>query len=184
MKKIILASLMAILFVGAYAQEQEDEPKIKYSNITEFGFMMASPKGIGFEATTVNGFSINKKHCLGLGIGIGAQAYNEYYYGGTAYTPIFANYRLYFQPNKTFSPHINVAFGGLMVSDGEGFYSSVSAGFRAGKFSFSSGVSFMPVRRPSDEVLYYDEWGNRYWEDGPKEWYYPFGVMLKWGFSF
>lgn len=180
MKKIILASLMAILFVGAYAQEEE--PKIKYSNITEFGFMMASPKGIGFEATTVNGFTINKKHCLGLGIGIGAQTYREYY-EGTAYTPIFANYRLYFQPDKTFSPHINVAFGGLMVSDGEGFYSSVSAGFRAGKFSFSSGVSFMPVFRPS-EVYYYDQWESCYSGEGPKEWYYPFGIMLKWGFSF
>ncbi|MDR0364660.1 MAG: hypothetical protein LBH92_06565 [Bacteroidales bacterium] len=180
MKKISLTVLMSLILAFTTAQERDQEAKITYSNITEFGFFMASPRGVAFEATTMNGFAINKQHCLGFGIGIGFQSYEEYE-SVAVYTPIFVNYRLYFKPGERFSPHINASLGSFLLDDGEGLYSSFSAGFRAGKFSFSSGISFMPVQR-SEKI-----WDSQIPYDASQEeskWYYPFGVLLKWGFSF
>ena len=62
--------LAAVLLTNASLSAQENE-KISYSNITEFGLITASPKGIGVEATTAHGIAFDKTHILGFGVGIG-----------------------------------------------------------------------------------------------------------------
>jgi len=179
MKKTTL--FLVLLFVtvfSALAQEEADVEKFNYSNITEFGFNTTSPEGIAFEATTVHGFSINKKHCIGFGVGIGLHSQIP----STIYTPIFFNYRIYFKPTKTFSPHVNVIAGGVLVDDGKGIIASFSSGFRAGKFSLSSGLSFMAICRTYTQEFISGGYITEIKTD--KEWIYPFGVTIKVGFSF
>ena len=133
-------SLLAV-FISVSAQKN-DSTRISYSNITEFGdvnMRVISDIGFSLEVTSVHGFSIDKKHHIGLGMGIGFD-----FFSLGAYSPVFLNYRHCFTPDKTFSPHINVAFGGAMLGyDYLGMYSSITAGFIAGKFSFSSGFSLI-----------------------------------------
>jgi len=175
--RTFLAAAILLVSVSLSAQETETKETIAYSNITEFGLITASPKGVGLEATTAHGISFNKTHHLGLGVGIG-MSWHEY--SNTAYMPIFVNYRCYFKPNNSFSPHVNIAVGGLVPREGYGIYSSITMGFRAGKFSFSSGLSFTPIFDDSDRHYIFSD---PYWR--PKaEWYYPFGITLKWGFTF
>jgi len=165
----------------ALSAQENGTDKISYSNITEFGLIATSPIGISFEATTVHGFAIMKKHHFGFGVGIGGTVHRDYRNGMGAYMPLFVNYRCYFKPDKNFSPHVNAALGGLIINDGYGIYSSVTAGFKAGKFSFSSGFSFFAVQR--DEQWYiYDSWTSSWYSE--KNWYFPFGITLKWGFAF
>jgi hypothetical protein len=187
----------ALLFATVSLSAQEKET-ITYSNITEFGFMATSPRGLTFEATTVNGFALNKQHHVGLGLGMGfiyhtSPSSSSYYYNDDfliMHTPVFVNYRYYFKPEKSFSPHINAALGGIMVRDGFGIYSALTMGFKAGKFSFSSGLSFIVLER--EERIYngwWDDWGGYYQSSDSngkteKKWYFPFGFTLKCGFSF
>jgi len=196
MKNTVLA-LIAFLAVSvsAFAQDNETKENIKYSNITEFGFFTASPRSFAFEGTMVHGVSIDKQHHLGLGIGIGWNNCHSYRYS-TAHMPMFVNYRYYFSPNKKFSPHFNVALGGVAVGDGGGIYSALTAGFRAGKFSFSSGLSFMAVYREEMWSKWYNTYPypydpyNSYMPDGysinyyQKDWHFPFGIVIKCGFTF
>ena len=186
-------TLAAFLVISVSLAAQENE-KIKYSNVTEFGFTAASPKGISFEATTAHGFSIEKQHHLGLGTGIGTILLNQggYYNkpkrtNSTVYMPIFFNYRVYFKPDKKFSPHVNIAVGGLTIEDGAGVYSAVTMGFKVGAFSFSSGLSFMPYyRKYYFHGFFYEAWGTIIEQKSYTytEWYYPFGMTLKLGFAF
>ncbi|MDR2410686.1 MAG: hypothetical protein LBE13_21600 [Bacteroidales bacterium] len=182
--KVFLSSMFLwASIVILFAQEQGHKKNIDYSNISEVGFVTTSPRGIAFEATTVNGFSINKKHHIGLGVGFGGSFY-ETYYTGTAYTPVFINYRFYFKPENKFSPHVNISAGGLLVKDGEGLCSSFTAGFKAGKFSFSSGISFMAIYRGekvTKEDCYYS---YRYsYKTTVSQWHFPFGITVKCGFT-
>ena len=187
-RALILAAAFLTATMSLFAQESEKNEKIKYSNVTEFGFSTASPKGFSFEATTAHGFSLEKQHHFGLGTGIGVW-YNSVSNRGNTYMPIFFNYRFYFKPNKTFSPHINVAVGGLAIEDVAGIYSAITMGFRSGAFSFSSGFSFMPYCVITKHYLYYyNEWGIIYPAEPNSKtftnWYYPFGITLKLGFAF
>lgn len=177
-------SAFLLVSVSLFGQENESNEAIKYSNITEFGFFATSPRSFGFEATTVNGFSIDQKHCLGIGLGFGTiLGISEDYF--SVYMPITVNYRFYFSPKNSFSPHLNAALGGVMVTEGIGIYSAVTMGFRAKRFSFSSGFSFMAIESELEEyVSGYNEWGNYGYYKSVKKWVYPFGIVLKVGFTF
>jgi hypothetical protein len=181
--RVKVFALAAFLAAGVSLLAQENE-KVTYSNVTEFGFSTASPQGISLEATTAHGVIFNKTHLLGLGVGIGMSFHNY----NTAYMPIFFNYRLYFKPNSTFSPHLNVAVGGIMPKDGVGIYSAITMGFKAGHFSFSSGLSFTPIYRTGwDGNYYYDDYCFDHYYSFRKPspvWYFPFGMTLKVGFAF
>ncbi|MCL2132411.1 MAG: hypothetical protein FWH36_08200 [Lentimicrobiaceae bacterium] len=185
MKTTALALSVLLVSASLFAQENGSEEAIKYSNITEFGFFTGSPKSFAFEGTTVNGFSIDKRHCIGLGIGMGFSFHSDYY-EATSYMPVFLNYRVYLNPDKVFTPHVNIAIGGVMVEDGFGIYSSLTAGFRAGKFSFSSGLSCMPVYRETYVYSDYWDYDGSYYGRNQKQWkwFYPFGLVVKCGFSF
>jgi hypothetical protein len=181
--------------VSLFAQENET---IRYSNITEFGIITASPRSCGLEATTVHGFSLDKAHHFGLGFGIGGIFYtvkeispydglSSSYTESAAYMPVFVNYRFYLKPSKSFSPHANISLGGAVPVEGYGFYSSITMGFKAGSFSFSSGISFAPLYltrdvREQHYLVEDDYWETRYVPK--KEWTYPIGITLKCGFTF
>ena len=167
--------LVALLFVPVSLSAQENETKetYTYSNITEFGFFTTNIDGVAIEATTVHGFAVDNKHHFGLGIGFGASTHIYY---TSSYIPVFANYRLYFKPDQKRSPHVNASLGGLMIKDGGGVYSSLAMGFKAGGFSFSSGLSFMAINQK--ERGYYS------FEHSDSQWSYPFGIIIKWGFTF
>ena len=199
-KALTLATAFLSAGFALSAQENDTKETIKYSNVTEFGVTAASPRGVSLEATTAHGVSVNKKHHFGLGMGIGlcyrkggfiTDVFGPGYSTTNAkvYMPIFFNYRYYFKPDKTFSPHINVSVGGLaMDDDGYGICSSITAGFKVSAFSFSSGLSFMPIHREQNTIQYYssvDAWGYptsiSYSAPG---WSYLLGITLKFGFSF
>jgi len=172
--KAIAFSAFLLVSVSLFSQENETSA-FKYSNITEFGFITTNPQRVAFEGTTVQGFSMNKQHCVGLGIGMGGCSDIGFY------TPIFVNYRYYFSPKKSFSPQVNASLGGVLVEDGEGIYSSLTVGFKAGKFSFSSGFSFMAVYQ--DYYYYNDRWGDEYYKPHGS-WEFPLGITIKCGFTF
>ena len=191
--KLLFSLFLFSISVALFAQEDELKTKFAYSSITEFGLMTTSPRGFSFEATTTHGFSLDKKHHLGIGIGIGYNYNNKYYSGPIIfYMPIFANYRVYFKPDKSFSPHFNLALGGFMLKKGGGAYSSACIGFKVGKFTLSQGLSFFALQK--EEV-----WGETIWISDPywagefystyqerreMKWYFPVGLTFKWGFTF
>ena len=194
-----LAVAFLLVFVSLSAQEKENTGTVKHSIIGEIGMVAAGPRGVGIEATVINGVSFNKQHLVGLGIGFGNNFYSIRHstpYSTTitsssaVYTPIYINYRYYFKPEKTFSPHINVAAGGLWIENGEGLFSSLTMGFRVGFFSFSSGLSFMAIHQKEGMKFeeYYDPSTNTFYSYSLPEsvwlWRYPFGITLKVGFTF
>ncbi|MDD3280679.1 MAG: hypothetical protein PHC83_03820 [Bacteroidales bacterium] len=177
-----LKAVLVVIFVFSMmliqAQNQEDN-KVKYSNITEWGLLGSpSERFIAFEGTTVNGFAIGG-HNLGIGLGLGLGGDMDAAEPGV-YCPIFINYRYYFNPLKSFTPHINVALGGMSRVEAMGIYSTLTTGFRSHKFSFSSGFFFQAYE---SEIWDYDQYGI-YYNTNKKEWRYPWGIMIKVGFSF
>ena len=134
MKRIIFITI-ACLCVVFQAQSQETEQKqtsVKYSLVFESGFS-AGWDYFGFEHTAVNSVRINDKHIIGLGIGLGTPIMANMYF------PIYTNYRYYFKKGD-FSPHVNVALGGVVFDKKGGLYSAVTTGFKLHNFSFSSGI--------------------------------------------
>jgi hypothetical protein len=194
-RAFVLAVFLVVL-VSLSAQENETKETYMYSNITELGIITTSPMGIGIEITTANGVSVDKQHHFGLGIGIGACFHR---FGGVfAYMPVFFNYRYYFKPEKTFSPHMNASIGGIALVEGYGIYSSITMGFktetkglgygfRAGNFSFSTGLSFTPVyRKVYVEKKYFDRVSGYMatHSEYKMKWTNLFGIVIKCGFSF
>jgi len=172
--------LAAFLLVSACLSAQENEKRFVYSNITEIGLSALNFKGFSYEATSAHGILLDKKHNLGIGIGFG---FNMPQNSNVAYIPLFFNYRFYFKPDKSFSPCINLAIGGLLAEYEGGFYSSFTGGFKAGVFSFSSGISLMAVKI-DDGGWIYSQSGELEGFVSDYKWYYPFGIILKWGFAF
>lgn len=173
--KTVIAGILICTSLVAQAQN-EKKGNVKYANITEWGFL-GSPSELyfSFEGTTVHGFSVNG-HVIGLGLGIGIG--NDNYESGV-YCPLFINYRYYFTPENKFSPHINVALGGISRTNNLGIYSTLTTGFRSNKFSFSSGVFFQAYQRETDTWDYYL---NENYVD--YEMAYPWGIIIKVGFTF
>ena len=178
------AFVLAVLLSASVTLSAQENEKIKYSNITEFGITTANPHVIAFEGTTAHGFSINKTHNLGLGIGLGTGLGWIMHNRGASYMPIFLNYRLYFNPEQNRSPHVNIAAGGVYLNDGRGFYSSLTMGYKAGKFSFSSGISFAAIYGSKEIYHYIEDSYSMIYTTQVWNWYYPFGLTLKCGFTF
>ena len=176
--------LLVVLVVSSWMiQAQNDNAKVKYSNITEWG-PCASPSASYFslEGTTSNGIAIGGHRIgLGLGLGIGAEFENG---EPTVYCPIYLNYRYYFNHENSFSPHINVALGGVSRMDGMGIYSILSSGFKSGKFSLSTGLFLQAYEKEIINTYYDSETGLTVTESPVKKWLYPWGIMIKLGFVF
>ena len=184
MKRIILA--IVVFMCGVFqlqAQEpqiEKQEPIIKYAVSIESGFQ-AGWHYFGQEHTVVNGFRINDKHVVGFGIGIGFKLVDF-----SLYCPIYANYRYYFKLGD-FSPHINIALGGMMTEDGGGVYSTLTTGFRHHRFTFSSGIFFQAYQYKAyySEVRY-DTYGYypQYIEGYKTINEFPWGFIVKLGVAF
>jgi len=167
------------LFIQA---QNEKDQKVKYSNITEWGFS-GSPSAsfLSLEGITVNGIAIGGSRIgLGLGLGLGGDFDTDF----GVYCPIFLNYRYYFNHESSFSPHINVALGGTSRTDGIGIYSTLSSGFKSGKFSLSTGLFFQAYEKVTINSYYDNVTGVYITEDPLKNWVYPWGITIKVGFSF
>jgi len=137
--KALVFSIFLLIFVSLSAQETEK--KFVYSNITETGFFATSPRYFAFEVTSAHGFTMDKKHHFGIGIGFGYSEHSSYS-SLASYIPLFFNYRLYFKPDRNFSPCINATVGGLLTDEYTGgFYSSFTMGFKTGIFSFCTSIS-------------------------------------------
>ena len=203
--KIFFSLIFFFASATLFAQEKETKQNITYSSITEFGVASLSPQCYSFEASVAQGFALNKKHHFGIGIGIGEimRIDNSIEDNISISMPVFLNYRHYFKPDKTFSPHVNASLGGIMLKNGGGIYSVIATGFRVGKFTLSSGISFLAFRKKEtywENVRvpyyegYYDEQGDYhidecgyYYASSPRErnkWHFPLGITLKWGFAF
>jgi len=196
-KNILSIALLFALFSNvSFSQEQENvnSKSFSYSNITEGGFFATSPKEYALEVTTIHGFSVNDKHHLGFGFGIGIitnysiqnSPYFSYYYkASNVYIPMFVNYRYYFSIDRKLTPHFNIALGGVDMQNGNGVYSSIAMGFRVKKFSLSSGLSFMAIKKEYEHWPYYNPISSHLPEkEYISKWEYPFGITIKCGIAF
>jgi hypothetical protein len=137
MKKIIIVNIILIAFFGAYAQKSN----IKYSFLTETGIAF-SPKNYTIHQTFVNGITIDKKHTIGLALGIGKVLDDKE--SGITSMPVFVNYRCNFLSPKR-SPFVNVAVGTSLRKSSPQLYSALTAGLQFYLFSVSSGVMLQTV---------------------------------------
>ncbi|MCR4680991.1 MAG: hypothetical protein K5636_05200 [Bacteroidales bacterium] len=176
MKKTLLSVLMvaAVLLVGkpAFAQDNssEQEPKVAYNFINEYGFFLGGffmDEAIGFNGVFINGVRIQNE-VVGIGVGYSTDALN-----GQS-IPLFLNYRHYFKTEKTLKPMINVAVGTnyyfwktrfytytdpnsydtethYVNHHGFGLYATMSSGFKVKAFSFSAGLFLRSI--PRDKSL-------------------------------
>ncbi|MDR1878152.1 MAG: hypothetical protein LBQ64_01145 [Bacteroidales bacterium] len=181
--KVTIAGLSLLFCMPLMqAQEQEEIPPpqhVKYTVIFESG-LTANYAHFSMEHTVVNGIILDGRHAIGLGLGIGVFGNDD------IYTPVYVNYRHYFSVGK-YAPFINTAVGGLMLTNGGGFYSTLTAGFRKHKFSFSSGIFFMAYRyyETYSRTVYDHDGFNPYQitEKDPVD-KFPLGVIVKVGVTF
>ncbi len=180
--KLTIAIILAISSLYSYAQDQQSV-NAKYSISIEDG-ILASVHHFGIEKTVVNGVAINRKHVVGIGIGFGFGTFSIN--NDPMYCPLFANYRYYFTPGD-FSPHINFSLGGIIFSEGQGLYSTLMAGFRKYKFTFSSGIFFQAYQyRKTYYTEIYD--GNGFYQttitSSKLVQEFPIGFAIKLGVAF
>jgi hypothetical protein len=176
--KIITAIIFTGLFFQSYAQEQSSS--IKYALLLEGGFS-GGMKHVAIEQTVFNGIAINEQHVVGIGMGLGLGISGVIKNNTDGiYCPVYANYRYYFKTG-TFSPHINFSVGGMMLSDSEAWYSSLSAGFRKHKFTFSSGV-FFHAYQYTQYTTTYDSYPSK--EESRIVQEFPVGLIVKVGVAF
>ncbi|MDL2227524.1 hypothetical protein LJC30_01360 [Odoribacter sp. OttesenSCG-928-L07] len=175
MKKLILP-LILIFFVSSYSFSQETNSTIKYSNITEVGYLF-NPSSFNCELTTVSGICLNNRHALGVGLGFGVGNFVE---SGTIYCPVYLNYRFYFQnTTRRIKPHLNLAVGALLLKEQTGLYSTFTSGFKAGAFTLSGGLFFC---MHNEMVRYIDDYTHQ--AIFREEMQYPLGLMIKLGLNF
>ena len=172
MKKLVFGFLILVCSFQLFAQEGQTA-SIKYAVSIEGGYHAGLREAAGMECVVVNGIRIDQQHVFGLGIGIGGMIN----YG--VYCPVFANYRYYFTTSTTFTPHVNVALGGIIFEDSGGLYSTFTTGFTQRKFTLSTGL-FIFSGQPSRvyyEYGYRDNYNYRSYR-------VPWGFMIKVGVAF
>ncbi|MDR0604314.1 MAG: hypothetical protein LBG80_08450 [Bacteroidales bacterium] len=181
--KIIIAIVFTGLFFQSYAQEKQS-PSVKYTLLLEGGFC-GGIKHVAIEQTVFNGITINGQHVIGFGMGLGSGIAGIIESNTrVVYCPIYANYRYYFKTG-TFSPHLNFAVGGMMLLDSEAWYSSLTAGFRKHKFTFSSGIFFHAYQYTKyTEVYHNDIYHYSSYMEGKVVQEFPVGLIVKVGVTF
>ncbi|MDR2011342.1 MAG: hypothetical protein LBQ22_12760 [Bacteroidales bacterium] len=170
--KLFFPVILIFFCTNSIAQEDKDN-NIKYSLSVETG-IMGNPDYFAYEQTIVNGINIKNKHSLGLGIGVGVN------WDDAEYWPLYFNYRYYFKPDKI-SPHVNFSIGALLQEYDQGFFTSITSGFKRYLFSFSSGIFFNYL--PYTRSYAFDYNGNIYYEIEHKE-RYSVGFIMKAGITF
>ena len=152
---------------------KNNKSTISYKLILEYGFstgieryyykgqyieeMGVSYSGWGLSLTAINNIAFNDRFLLGIGGGIEYRSFMIAFPMELAGTCFF-NFRYYFhKPEKIVIPMLNIAIGGRMAKEFDGFmaskpcqlsetmygvYSTFGAGFKVNRFSFQSGVLF------------------------------------------
>ncbi|MDR2410687.1 MAG: hypothetical protein LBE13_21605 [Bacteroidales bacterium] len=180
--KIIITVVFAGLFFQSYAQEQQS-PSVKYALLLEGGFS-GGIKHAAIEQIVCNGIAINEQHLVGIGMGLGmgiSGVINDN--TNTIYCPVYVNYRYYFKTG-TSSPHVNFSIGGMILSDSEAWYSSLTAGFRKHKFTFSSGVFFHAYQYTKYTTVYNDPLFYSGKEESKVIQEFPVGLIVRVGVAF
>lgn len=166
MKKSIFFVLAAALLTcsSAFAQTGSTQTdvtpkKLSYNFIMEFGNYFGS-KTVGLTGVAINSLSIKDQNLIGIGVGYEMDVNDQ-----TA-IPLFFNFRHYFQrPERKVTPLVNLAVGTRLCFNEiydwievydpitgyyngyedrhmeftPGLYASMTAGFKAKSFSFTSG---------------------------------------------
>lgn len=148
MKKTIILCMLACLCFVSQLSAQNNDKKISYNMINEYGFYAGNT--FGFEGVFINSIKFNKTNDL-LGIGLGYTVDGDNGQG----IPMFLNYRHYFDRGRTLQPLFNAAVGAtyyfgyedyylcdnLYYPDNKGFglYASLASGFKVKAFSFTAG---------------------------------------------
>jgi hypothetical protein len=157
-KTIVLLSIAALCGLGNLSAQEQQDKKITYNFINEYGFFLG--KNVGWTGVFINGISIKQNDAIGIGLGYGLNT------GSFQEVPIFLNYRHYFDTGKKLKPLVNVAAGiglhfwteeqeipsvinGYTYYDfieencsGVGLYATLSGGFRVKALSFTGGFFF------------------------------------------
>jgi hypothetical protein len=178
--KIIIAIVFTGLFFQSYAQE-EQSVSVKYSLFLEGGLCVGI-KHAAIEQNIFNGIAINEQHIVGIGMGLGFGisgiiAKNT----DVVYCPVYVNYRYYFKTG-TFSPHVNFSAGTMILQDSEAWYSTLTAGFRKHKFTFSSGVFFHAYQYTKYTTTYDNPYFPK--EESKIVQEFPLGFIVKVGVAF
>lgn len=162
--------IIVVLFVGfslqLHAQENESS-NIKYNISIENGLLGTSEGYFSVNIAVIHSLTINKKHAIGVGFGIGLNIDMI----TLIYCPFFANYRYYFTTNKL-SPFINFSLGGNIYKDAGKLHSSLTLGFKKGVFVLSTGAFLEAFKAKS------------FYFGSTDEKYFPFGFILKVGVTF
>lgn len=137
---LLLMLLLATLIVSNTAIAQTNNESGRFTIINEYGPFFGRAT-IGFTGVFVLGYTFpNQKELFGLGVGY--EAGTDIYTG----IPIFLNFRHTFNPEKRFTPLVNVGLGlryCMNYSDQlMGYYATISSGFQSGLFSFTGGLYF------------------------------------------
>jgi len=148
--------IIVTLFVGfslqMYAQENESS-NIKYAISIENGWFGTSEGYFSGDITVIHSLTIDKKHAIGVGFGIGLDIEILLMVETKpVYCPIFANYRYYFTSNKL-SPFVNFSLGGNIYENAGKLHSSLTAGFKKGVFTLSTGAFLQAFQAKS---FYFD----------------------------
>lgn len=158
LKTIVVLSVAVFCGLGTLSAQEQQEKKIAYNFINEYGFFIG--KNVGWTGVFVNSIAFKQNDLIGLGLGYGLNtaSFQE--------IPIYLNYRHYFDMGKKLKPLINVAAGmglhfwtedvqtyynngGYQYSEWEevskhgiGLYATLSGGFRVRALSFTGGFFF------------------------------------------
>ena len=149
---LVLLVIFGVLSTTTITHAQTNNDAGRLSIISEYGPFFGR-NTVGFTGTFVTGYTFpNQKEMLGLGLG-----YEAAYDYGNGF-PIFLNFRHTFNPEKVFTPFVNVAIGtryrlvnynyylsSLPYFEEKptfGYYMVVSSGFQVRKFSFNGGMFF------------------------------------------
>lgn len=160
LRAIMVLCIAAICGISTLHAQEQQEKKIAYNFINEYGFFLG--KNVGWTGVFVNSIAFKQNDLLGLGIGYGLNtaSFQE--------VPLYINYRHYFDMGKKLKPLINVAAGvgfhfwteevKVPVQNqygytdyydyveesrsGVGLYATLSGGFRVKALSFTGGFFF------------------------------------------
>lgn len=105
----------------------------------------------GLSLTAINNIAFNDRFLLGIGCGL---EYRSFIFPKELAGLCFLNFRYYFnKPEKNVRPMLNIAMGGRVVKDFDGFfvsnpetmygvYGTLGAGFKVKRFSLQGGILF------------------------------------------
>jgi hypothetical protein len=179
--RLIIALLLTGLSFAGHAQ-QEKSSNINYALFIEGG-ICGGINHAAIEQVIFNGISINEKHVVGIGLGFGLGFAGIFTDNDVIYCPVYANYRYYFKTGDL-APHVNLSAGTMLLATNQAFYSTLTAGFRKHKFTFSSGIFLHAHQYTNHFIMDKTPTYPFSWTDGDKVYELPVGLIVRLGVAF